>query len=65
MLKMMVMFQQALRRVNNEKGTVAIEYGLIAGLISVALIAGAVLIGPELSEIFKYVATKLQAVVLP
>ena len=65
MLKMMVMFQQALRRVNNEKGTVAIEYGLIAGLISVALIAGAVLIGPELSEIFNYVATKLQAVVLP
>ena len=46
----MVMFQQALRPVKNEKGAVAIEYGLLAGLIAVAIIAGARLVGPELVE---------------
>ena len=62
MLKMMVMFQQALRPVKNEKGAVAIEYGLLAGLISVAIIAGATLIGTELARIFNYIATTLTAV---
>ena len=38
MLKMMVMFQQALWPVKNEKGAVAIEYGLLAALIAVVII---------------------------
>ena len=45
MLKMMVMFQQALRPVNNEKGAVAIEYGLLVALIAAVIVTGAGLLG--------------------
>ena len=36
------------RFVNNESGATAIEYGLIAALVAVALIAGAKMVGTEL-----------------
>ncbi|MFN4099540.1 MAG: Flp family type IVb pilin [Pararhodobacter sp.] len=47
------------RFVKDESGATAIEYGLIAGLISVALITGALLIGPQLDGTFQAVATAL------
>ena len=46
----------------DEEGATAIEYGLLAGLISVLIIAGATLIGTHLQAIFNFIAGKLGAV---
>lgn len=43
----------------DESGATAIEYGLIAALISLAIIAGAGLIGTRLDVIFRAIATAL------
>ena len=40
-------------------GATAIEYGLIASLIAVALIGGVGLLGGSLSNVFNYVSTQL------
>jgi len=45
--------------VRDEKGATAIEYGLIAALISIAAIAGMQLVGPQLLATFNKVATEL------
>lgn len=42
-----------------EDGVTAIEYGLLAALIAVALIAGAKLLGTNLDGLFKAIAAKL------
>ena len=47
------------RFLKDESGATAIEYGLIAALISVSIIAGATLIGPELDATFQQVAAAL------
>ena len=47
------------RLLKTESGATAIEYGLIASLISVAAIAAFQLVGTNLSGIFNSVATKL------
>jgi pilus assembly protein Flp/PilA len=39
----------------DEDGVTAIEYGLIAALISVAIIAGATIAGTSLNTIFDYI----------
>lgn len=49
------------RFVKDESGATAIEYGLIAGLISVAIIAAVTLVGGNLSTTFGKVATSLGA----
>ncbi|HPF46294.1 MAG: Flp family type IVb pilin [Emcibacteraceae bacterium] len=43
----------------SEKGATAIEYGLIAALISIAGIAGMKAIGPQLQTTFSSVGTEL------
>jgi pilus assembly protein Flp/PilA len=43
----------------DERGATAIEYGLLASLIAVAIIAGASAVGDKLGEIFDYVDGKL------
>jgi pilus assembly protein Flp/PilA len=45
--------------VKNEEGATAIEYGLIAALISVAAIAGFTLVGSKLSGMMTGVGEKL------
>jgi pilus assembly protein Flp/PilA len=45
---------------NDESGATAIEYGLIAALVAVALIAGAKMVGTELDSTFVAVGTELQ-----
>ena len=45
----------------DESGATAIEYGLIAALISVALIGAATLVGGHLSTLFTTISTKLVA----
>jgi len=42
-----------------EDGVTAIEYGLIAALIAVAIIVTVGLVGQSLSSIFNYIAGKL------
>ncbi|QTQ36187.1 Flp/Fap pilin component family protein [Aromatoleum petrolei] len=46
--------------IRDEEGVTAIEYGLIAALIAVMIIAGAKIIGVELDRVFKFVGTTLQ-----
>ncbi|MEN3150357.1 Flp family type IVb pilin [Neorhizobium sp. IRAMC:178] len=48
------------RFMKDESGATAIEYGLIAALISVALIAGATTLGNSLNNQFANIATKLK-----
>ena len=50
MLKMMKQF------VRDEEGVTAIEYGLIAALIAVVIIAGATLVGTNLNALFTKIA---------
>ena len=45
----------------DESGATAIEYGLIAALISVAIIAAATSLGGEVSDTFNAIDTKLDA----
>ncbi len=47
------------RFMKDESGATAIEYGLIAALISVALIAGATTLGNSLSNTFTSISTKM------
>lgn len=42
-----------------EDGATAIEYGLIAGLVSIIIIAGLTLLGTDLSNMFNQVANTL------
>ena len=48
------------RFVNDETGATAIEYGLIASLIAVAIIAGATALGTSLNTTFNNLSTKMQ-----
>ena len=54
--------QQFLRE---EDGVAAIEYGLLAGLIAVAVITAITLIGTRLNTVFGYVSTALAGVTKP
>jgi pilus assembly protein Flp/PilA len=47
------------RFINDESGATAIEYGLIAALISVAIIGAVTLVGGNLATIFGKVSTAL------
>ncbi len=45
--------------IHQEDGVTAIEYGLIAALIAVAIITAVTAIGTDLAGIFNYIATQL------
>jgi pilus assembly protein Flp/PilA len=49
----------------DENGATAIEYGLIAGLISVLIIGGVTVIGTSLQGIFDYIGSTLGSVPTP
>ncbi|TDF66207.1 Flp family type IVb pilin [Cupriavidus sp. L7L] len=51
------MFKQFIR---DEEGVTAIEYGLIAALIAVVIIASVQLIGNELNATFDFIGKTLQ-----
>ena len=53
MLEMMKKF------VRDEEGVTAIEYGLIAALIAVVIIASVKLVGENLDKVFDEIASKL------
>lgn len=48
------------RLMRDESGATAIEYGLIASLIAIAIITGATKLGSNLSNTFTNVSTKLR-----
>jgi len=52
----MIMFSRFLR---DESGATAIEYGLIASLIAVAIITGATALGSNLSSSFSFISGKM------
>jgi pilus assembly protein Flp/PilA len=47
------------RFVNDESGVTAIEYGLIAGLVSVVIIVAVTAIGTELNVVFNKITAAL------
>jgi pilus assembly protein Flp/PilA len=44
---------------NDESGATAIEYGLIAGLVSVVIVTALVLLGPKLLAVFTSITAAL------
>jgi len=55
------MFSYIKSLATNEDGATAIEYGLIAGLIAVAIITAVTLVGTDLSALFTGIAGKVAA----
>ena len=53
------MFRIFRRLRKNEDGATAIEYGLIAGLISVVIITTITLVGSELQNVFYFIGSTL------
>ena len=47
------------RFVNDQSGVTAIEYGLIAALIAVVIIASVTLVGTQLTAVFTFISTAL------
>ena len=54
------MKQLVARFVNDESGATAIEYGLIAALVAVAIMVGAGMLGTELNNKFGAVANAVK-----
>lgn len=48
------------RFANDESGATAIEYGLIAALIAISIIAGATAIGDQLGAKFTRISTEIR-----
>lgn len=57
----MLRFLRKLKR--DESGATAVEYGLIAGLMSVVAIAGLQVAGGQLDAVFDYIGDSLHVVV--
>ena len=47
--------------IDSEKGVTAIEYGLIASLVAIAIIVGITLVGTNLNGLFNYIGGKVVA----
>ncbi len=60
--KIGVMMQALSRFVGDEGGGTSIEYGLIAGLVSMAILSAVVSMGDEVSSIFSSLSSDLEAV---
>jgi len=48
--------------INDEAGASAIEYGLLVGLIALAIVAGATLLGTSISNLFTWEATRMNVI---
>ena len=57
---MLQKMSQLLRIFNNEKGATAIEYGLIAALVSILIVGALQLLGPELTNTFNKITTAMK-----
>jgi pilus assembly protein Flp/PilA len=59
-VEIMTVVQTLRQFVRDEEGVTAIEYGLIASLVAVALIVGATLLGTKLNDMFTFIAGKMK-----
>jgi len=50
------------RFVNDESGATAIEYGLIAGLLSVVIVAAVTATGTSIQGVFEYIQGELDGI---
>jgi pilus assembly protein Flp/PilA len=55
----MLRFFRRLRK--DENGATAIEYGLIAGLISIVIITTITMVGSKLENVFNFIGTTLDS----
>lgn len=46
-------------KVDSEQGVTAVEYGLIAALVSLAIIVGITLVGTNLNALFNFIGGKV------
>ena len=58
-VSLMAFVQDRADRVKEEKGATAVEYGLLVGLIAVAIVATLLLLGPKLNALFQTVLNAL------
>lgn len=58
-IKVVAMMEKLRSFIKREDGASAIEYALIAGLIAVAIITAAGLLGDEISTVFESITTAL------
>jgi pilus assembly protein Flp/PilA len=49
----------------DEEGATAIEYGLLASLIALAIVCGATALGGSINDLFNSVSTTLDGVLTP
>jgi pilus assembly protein Flp/PilA len=49
----------------DEEGATAIEYGLLASLIALAIVGGATALGGSINDLFNSVSTTLDGVLTP
>lgn len=54
-----------LMSIRNEKGQTMVEYGLLIALISIAVIAVLVVLGPHIASFFQSVDTQLTTTTAP
>lgn len=59
------MLSSITRFLRDEEGATAIEYGLIAGLLSVALVLVLTNVSTDLKAVFTKISTELKAIVTP
>jgi pilus assembly protein Flp/PilA len=59
------MFKRIRQFKRDESGVTAIEYGLIAAMVGVAIIGGVTLLGDSLNTMFTDVSTTLDTAVAP
>jgi pilus assembly protein Flp/PilA len=53
-------WQDVSRALKSRRGVTAIEYGLIASLVALAIIVGLTLLGINLGALFSYIGGKVQ-----
>lgn len=59
------MLSSITRFLRDEEGATAIEYGLIAGLLSVALVTVLTNVSTDLQSVFTKISNELKAIVTP
>jgi pilus assembly protein Flp/PilA len=60
-----VMKDMLMRLVREEDGQTLTEYGLIIGLVAVAVIAGLILLGGNIQNLFNSIAERLGGIQVP
>lgn len=61
-VRLQTMFVSGYDRLTNEdEGATAVEYGLLVGLIAVAIVAALLLLGPKLAGLFTQVTNAIPA----